>query len=60
MEAFDIVPDIVTGISTNTLGGRELVERLCRVPALNLIDPKTTGSLINILNKTLDLDLKHV
>ena len=60
MEAFDIVPDIVAGISTNTLGGRELVERLCRVPALNLIDPKTTRSLINILNKTLNLDLKHV
>lgn len=60
MEAFDIVPDIVTGISTNTLGGRELVERLCHVPALNLIDSKTTPALINILNKTLDLHLKHL
>jgi hypothetical protein len=58
MEAFDIVPDIVTGISTNTLGGRELVERLCHVPALNLIDSKTTPALINILNKTLNINLK--
>jgi hypothetical protein len=59
MEAFDIVPDIVTGISTNTLGGRELVEKLCNVPALNLIDPKTTPSLINILSKTLGIALKQ-
>ena len=59
MKAFDIVPDIVTGISTNTLGGRELVEKLCNVPALNLIDPKTTPSLINILSKSLGFDLKQ-
>ena len=58
MNAFDIVPDIVTGISTNTLGGRELVEKLCKVPALNLIDPTTTPSLIKILSKSLDFDLK--
>jgi len=59
MEAFDIAPDIVTGISTNTLGGRELVEKLCNVPALNLIDPKTTISLIKILSKTLGFELKQ-
>lgn len=59
MKAFDIVPDIVTGISTNTLGGRELVEKLCGVTALNLIDPETTPSLINILGKSLGFDLKQ-
>ena len=59
MEAFDIVPDIVTGISTNTLGGRDLVEKLCNVPALNLIDPKTTPTLINILSKSLGFNLKQ-
>lgn len=51
MKAFSIRPDIVTGISTNTLAGRELVENLCGVTALNLIDPSTQPRLINILRQ---------
>jgi len=58
MKAFDIVPNVVTGVSTNTLGGRELVEKLCGVVALNLIDPKTTPMLKNILSKSFGFDLK--
>lgn len=57
MKAFNIKPDIVTGISTNTLGGRELVEKLCNVKALNLIDAKTTPTLKNILERTLNTKL---
>lgn len=57
MKAFDIKPDIVTGISTNTLGGKELVEKLCGVTALNLIDPKTTPALKKILSKSFDVKL---
>lgn len=57
MKAFNIKPDIVTGISTNTLGGRELVEKLCGVTALNLIDPKTTPSLKRILSKSFGFKL---
>ena len=57
MKAFNIKPDIVTGISTNTLAGRELVEKLCGIKALNLIDPETMPELKTTLNKALDLDL---
>ncbi len=52
MKAFDIVPDIVTGISTNTLAGRRMVEQLCNVRALNLIDPSTTDELKRILSSS--------
>lgn len=57
MKAFDIVPDIVTGVSTNTLAGRELVEKLCHVTALNLINPLTTPKLKNILSQCFGFDL---
>ena len=45
MKAFDIKPDVVTGISTNTIAGSELVEKLCDVTALNLIDPSSSPKL---------------
>ena len=57
MKAFDIVPDIVTGISTNTLAGRALVKKLCDVTALNLINPKTTPKLKAILSQSFGIDL---
>jgi len=51
MKAFNITPDVVTGISTNTIAGSELVEKLCGVTALNLIDPKSIPKLKEILYK---------
>ncbi len=57
MKAFDIVPDIVTGISTNTLAGRKMVEELCNVRALNLIDPTTTDELKHILSSSTGFSL---
>ncbi|NND08655.1 MAG: hypothetical protein HKN87_19960 [Saprospiraceae bacterium] len=50
MNAFDLTPDIVTGVATNTLAGINLVEKLCHVKALNLIDAETTLELRNILS----------
>lgn len=50
MKAFDIVPDIVTGITSNTLAGIRMVEELCGVKALNLIDATTTKRLKQILS----------
>jgi ribosomal protein L30E len=52
MKAFDIVPNIVTGVASNTLGGKRLVEQLCKVKSLNLIDSTTTKELIQILTST--------
>ena len=57
MQAFRITPDLVTGICTNTLGGRQLIERLIEVPALNLIDAETTPALKSILAKALEMEL---
>lgn len=51
MKAFEITPDIVTGIASNTLAGRAMVEELCGVKALNLIDSGTTAELKEILSE---------
>jgi hypothetical protein len=58
MKAFDIVPDIVTGVASNTLGGVHMVEKLCGVKALNLIDSTTTNELKKILTVKTGLSLK--
>ncbi|MCX2720760.1 hypothetical protein [Lentiprolixibacter aurantiacus] len=52
MKAFEIVPDIVTGIASNTIAGRAMVEELCGVKTLNLIDFSTTPELKEILTET--------
>ncbi len=57
MKAFDIVPDIVTGITSNTLAGRRMVEKLSGVKALNLIDSSTTPKLKKILTERTGLAL---
>jgi hypothetical protein len=49
MAAFEIVPDIVSGIASNTLAGVKMVKQLCDVKALNLIDSSTTGELKTVL-----------
>lgn len=50
MKAFKIIPDIVTGITSNTLAGVNMVEKLCNVKALNLIDSSTTEELKKVLS----------
>lgn len=57
MKAFDIVPDIVTGITSNTLAGISMVEKLCGVKALNLIDANSTRRLKKILTERTGLRL---
>ena len=59
MKAFNIVPDIITGIASNTLAGRRMVERLCNVKALNLINSENTAELKRILMEKTSLDLKE-
>ena len=38
MQAFDLRPDLVCGVATNTSSGRALVEKLTGIPAMNLWD----------------------
>jgi hypothetical protein len=53
MEAFGILPDLVAGPAANTLAGARLVERLCGVPALNLLETGTEPALLGMLKKVL-------
>ena len=57
MKAFKIVPDIVTGIASNTLAGIRMVKKLCDVKALNMIDATTTKSVKAILTETTGFEL---
>ena len=57
IKAYNLTPDIVTGVATNTLAGCELVENLCNVRALNLTDQKTTPEFKRILSKSLGIRL---
>lgn len=53
MKAFGSKPDLVSGIATNTLGGRQLIKKLCNVRSLNIIHPDCQGTLRELLNKKL-------
>jgi len=57
MKSFNLKPDIVSGIATNTYAGAELIEKLCNVKALNLIDPNTSAELRTILSKKLKINI---
>ncbi len=57
MKAYDIVPDIVTGIASNTLAGREMVGKLCNIETLNLIDSTSMARLKQVLSAKTGLDL---
>lgn len=51
MKAFGSKPDLVSGIATNTLGGRKLITKLCGVPSLNIIYPDQLAEFKKMLNK---------
>ena len=54
MKSFDLTPSIVSGPAANTIGGVELIEKLCDVRALNLIDPTNLPCLKDILTSRLE------
>ena len=55
MKAFDIKPDIATGPAANTLGGVELIENLCGVKALNMIEKANLSELEKIVKSKLQM-----
>jgi len=59
MAAFEIIPDIVTGITSNTLAGVNMVKKLCNVKALNLIDSSTSEELKEVLSAKTGFDLSE-
>jgi hypothetical protein len=57
MEAYGMKPDLVTGVASNTLAARELVEKLCRVRTVNFIDPSNSPLLRQLLGRATGLSL---
>jgi len=57
IKAFNLMPDVVTGIATNTIAGRYLVQNLCDVRALDIIDPRNTEELKEIMSSKLNLKI---
>jgi hypothetical protein len=51
--AFGLEPDIITGPSTNTTAGIDLIRRLTKLPALNLMNPESLPALRELLSKAL-------
>ena len=60
MKSFDLVPDFVTGIASNTLAGIEMVNKLCGLKVLDLIDASTTDGLKRILTIKTGLSLYNL
>lgn len=56
--AFGTQPDLVAGVCTSTRAGRELVERLSPVRALNLIDPDSATELESMLDDALQATIR--
>lgn len=54
MTAFRMQPDFVTGPATNTRAGTDLIEKLCGVRALNLLDSESLPPLRHVLTEALD------
>ncbi|MCB9267199.1 MAG: DUF1611 domain-containing protein [Lewinellaceae bacterium] len=53
MKSFGLKPDLVSGPATNTIAAVELVEKLCRMRALNLLNPGTRPALRKLLRDRL-------
>ncbi|MCB0558562.1 MAG: DUF1611 domain-containing protein [Lewinellaceae bacterium] len=55
MKSFGLQPDLASGPATNTIAAVELVEKLCGVRALNLLNPSTRPALRKLLRERLNL-----
>jgi len=55
MKAYQMIPDVVGGIATNTRAGIDLIEKLCQVPALNVLEEEGVPRLNNVLARSLGL-----
>ena len=53
ISAFRKRPDLVAGAAANTEAGIALVEKLCDLKALDLLDKRSTPDLRAILNRSL-------
>ena len=54
-KAFGLVPDLVTGPATTTSAAVELVQKLCGLRGINIIDPSTKMAFRDFLRKQLHI-----
>jgi hypothetical protein len=59
ISAFEHQPDLVSGRATSTDAGTALVDRLCAVPALNLLNHRHDAELDELLERCLRLDWRQ-
>ena len=55
MKSFDLKPSIVSGPAANTLGGSELIQKLCGIKALNLFEQSNLPALQKMLKSRIGL-----
>jgi hypothetical protein len=55
MKAYGSSPDLIAGVTTNTEAGIKLVERLCGIKALNLLDKESLWELREMMRKALNI-----
>lgn len=60
MKSFKIKPTIVSGPAANTIGGVELIKKLCDIEALNLIERENLPALRKILGEKLNLSKEQI
>jgi hypothetical protein len=53
VQGFGISPDLVGGIAANTSAGRELIQRLTGLEALNIHDPASHPRIVELLTEAL-------
>ncbi len=58
MKAYGMMPDLVTGVASNTLAGIALVEQLCGVRAINFLNPENGEILRQLIGQATGMNLR--
>ena len=59
MKAYGMTPDLVTGVTSNTLAGIALVEQLCGVRAINFLNPENDTILRQLIGQATGMNLEN-
>jgi len=59
MKAYGMTPDLVTGVTSNTLAGIALVEQLCGVRAINFLNPENETILRQLIGQATGMNLEN-
>jgi hypothetical protein len=59
MKAYRMTPDLVTGVTSNTLAGIGLVEQLCGVRAINFLNPENGSILRQLIGQATGMNLEN-